>query len=119
MIYTLGDTILRLFTTFSSMVWQIFWPLAFGLMLSSWVRNALPMSRVMQHLGQTTVTSLFITTLLGMLSSSCSYAAASLSHTLIIKRATLANAIAFLVSSTNLILEMFIVLVALMGWTFL
>ncbi|WP_279157626.1 permease [Photobacterium phosphoreum] len=115
----IGGLVIHLFSTFGNMVWQIFWPLAFGLMLSSWIRNLLPVSSVVKHLGKTTVVSLGFTTFLGMVSSSCSYAAASLSHTLLTKKATVANAMAFLVSSTNLIVEMFIVLVALMGWTFL
>ncbi|WP_394167796.1 permease [Photobacterium piscicola] len=115
----IGGLVIHLFSTFGNMVWQIFWPLAFGLMLSSWIRNLLPVSSVVKHLGKTTVVSLGFTTFLGMVSSSCSYAAASLSHTLLTKKATVANAMAFLVSSTNLIIEMFIVLVALMGWTFL
>ncbi|WP_028023253.1 permease [Enterovibrio calviensis] len=103
---------------FFNMVWQIYWPLAFGLMLSSFIRNWLPVDTVANHLGKTSVKSLSFTTLLGVVSSSCSYAAASMSHTLLMKRATIANAMAFLVSSTNLIVEMFIVLVALLGWTF-
>ncbi|CAH0533561.1 hypothetical protein VST7929_01431 [Vibrio stylophorae] len=101
------------------MVWQIYWPLAFGLMLSAFIRHVLPVSAVSQHLGQTSVKSVSLSTLLGMVSSSCSYAAASLSHTLLSKKSTLANAMVFLVASTNLIVEMFIVLVALLGWTFL
>ncbi|PSV39680.1 permease [Photobacterium sp. GB-210] len=116
-----GDSniIFHVISVFFNMSWQIFWPLAFGLILSSFIRNLLPVDTVVQHLGKTDVKSLSFTTLLGMMSSSCSYAAASLSHTLLAKKATVANAMAFLVSSTNLIVEMFIVLVALMGWTFL
>ncbi|KXF81120.1 permease [Enterovibrio coralii] len=114
-----SNFILHIFDVFFNMVWQIYWPLAFGLMLSSFIRNLLPVDTVSSNLGHTNVRSLSITTMLGVVSSSCSYAAASLSHTLLIKKATIANAMAFLVSSTNLILEMFIVLVALLGWTFL
>ncbi|MDD1781928.1 permease [Enterovibrio sp. ZSDZ35] len=116
-----GDSniVFHILDVFFNMVWQIYWPLAFGLMLSSFIRNMLPVDTVSTHLGHTSVRSLSITTLLGVVSSSCSYAAASLSHTLLLKKATLANAMAFLVSSTNLIVEMFIVLVALLGWTFL
>jgi len=114
-----GGIAVHFFSTLAHMIWQIYWPLAFGLTLSSWIRNIVPVSSVVSHLGKTTVTSVALTTFLGMISSSCSYAAASLSHTLLVKKSTLANAMAFLVSSTNLILEMFIVLVALMGWTFL
>ncbi|MGF1866377.1 permease [Enterovibrio norvegicus] len=113
------NILFHFFDVLANMIWQIYWPLAFGLMLSSFVRHLLPVSTVAKHLGQTSIKSLTFATLLGVMSSSCSYAAASLSHTLLTKKATLANAIAFLVSSTNLILEMFIVLVALLGWTFL
>ncbi|WP_434144042.1 permease [Photobacterium leiognathi] len=116
-----GDSniIIHVISVLFNMSWQIFWPLAFGLILSSFIRHLLPVDTVVKHLGKTDVKSLTFTTILGMVSSSCSYAAASLSHTLLAKKATLANAMAFLVSSTNLIVEMFIVLVALMGWTFL
>jgi uncharacterized membrane protein YraQ (UPF0718 family) len=75
--------------------------------------------QVIKHVGKTNIKSLALTTLLGMVSSSCSYAAASLSKTLLTKKASLPNAMAFLVASTNLILEMFIVLVSLLGWYFL
>lgn len=113
------QSVLHIADTFTGMVWQIYWPLAFGLMLSSVLRHILPVDTVVHHLGRTTPKSLLLTTLLGMVSSSCSYAAASLSRTLLIKKASLANAMAFLVASTNLILEMFIVLVSLLGWQFL
>ncbi|MGF1725126.1 permease [Photobacterium nomapromontoriensis] len=114
-----GNILFHIVSVFSNMVWQIFWPLAFGLILSSFIRHLLPVETVAKHLGKTNVKSLSYSTVLGMVSSSCSYAAASLSHTLLSKKSTLANAVAFLVSSTNLIVEMFIVLVALLGWTFL
>ncbi|WP_422766875.1 permease [Photobacterium leiognathi subsp. mandapamensis] len=114
-----SNIIIHVISVLFNMSWQIFWPLAFGLILSSFIRHLLPVDTVVKHLGKTDAKSLTFTTILGMVSSSCSYAAASLSHTLLAKKATLANAMAFLVSSTNLIVEMFIVLVALMGWTFL
>lgn len=111
--------IMHVIDTLSGMIWQIYWPLAFGLMLSSLLRHILPMDQVIKHLGHTNIKSLTLVTLLGMVSSSCSYAAASLSKTLLTKKASLPNAMAFLVASTNLILEMFIVLVSLLGWYFL
>ncbi len=113
------QVIMHVIDTLSGMVWQIYWPLAFGLMLSSLLRHILPVDQVIKHLGHTNIKSLTLVTLLGMVSSSCSYAAASLSKTLLTKKASLPNAMAFLVASTNLILEMFIVLVSLLGWYFL
>ncbi|MGL4474890.1 MAG: permease [Shewanella sp.] len=116
---TVISSVNEIITTLAAMIWQIYWPLALGLMLSSQLRNLVAVDTVAKHLGRTTPKSLMLTTLLGMLSSSCSYAAASLSRTLLVKKASLANAMAFLVASTNLILEMFIVLVSLLGWQFL
>ncbi|NLS14249.1 metal ion permease [Vibrio sp. SM6] len=104
--------------TLFNMVWQIYWPLAMGLIVSSLIRNWLPVEAVLKYLGKTNYKSVATATLMGMMSSSCSYVAASMSRTLLIKRAAVPNAMAFLVASTNLILEMFIVLVALLGWAF-
>ncbi|GAA5524154.1 hypothetical protein Maes01_00708 [Microbulbifer aestuariivivens] len=101
------------------MVWQMFWPLALGLMVSSLIRDWMPADKVSSHLGRTRPRSVALATLLGMFSSSCSYVAASLSKTLLSKGASMSNTLAFMAASTNLILEMFIVMVALLGWQFL
>ena len=54
----------------------------------------------------------------GFLSSSCSFAALAASRSIFAKGAHPVNAIAFLIASTNLVIELGIVLWVLVGWRF-
>lgn len=101
------------------MIWQMSWPLALGLIFSAWVRDWVPAERVSHYFGHNRLSALLLATGLGMLSSSCSFVAASLAKTFLAKGANMANTMVFMAASTNLILEMFMVLVALLGWGFL
>jgi uncharacterized membrane protein YraQ (UPF0718 family) len=100
------------------MVWDIYWGLAFGFMLSSLIRAFASTESISSRLGKNSAASLGLSSFFGAVSSSCSYAAASMSRTLLIKGATWSNAVAFMVASTNLVFEIFIVIVSLLGWSF-
>jgi hypothetical protein len=69
-------------------------------------------------LGKSNAKGLALSTFFGAISSSCSYAAASMARTLIVKGASWGNAIAFMIASTNLVFEIFLVIVTLLGWSF-
>ncbi|MBS1521560.1 MAG: permease [Bacteroidetes bacterium] len=114
MIHILGQIIAELFF----MVWDIYWGLAFGFILSSLIRAFVPAETISSRLGKNNLTSLGMAAFFGAISSSCSYAAASMARTLKIKGSTWSNAVAFMVSSTNLVFEIFIVIVTLLGWSF-
>ena len=62
--------------------------------------------------------SLAIATGLGMASSSCSYAAVALARSLFRKGADFTAAMAFEIASTNLVIELGVILALLMGWQF-
>lgn len=100
------------------MIWDIYWGLALGFILSSLVRAFISPEKISGKLGKDTIGSLSLSTFFGAISSSCSYAAASMARTLLIKGATWSNAVAFMVASTNLVFEIFIVIVSLLGWAF-
>jgi len=100
------------------MIWDIYWGLALGFILSSLVRAFVSTEKISKKLGKDTVSALSLSTFFGAVSSSCSYAAASMARTLLIKGATWSNAVAFMVASTNLVFEIFIVIVSLLGWAF-
>ena len=112
---TLTQILLELFY----MVWDIYWGLAFGFILSSLIRAFVSTESISSRLGKNSVASLGLSSFFGAISSSCSYAAASMSRTLLIKGSTWSNAVAFMVASTNLVFEIFIVIVSLLGWAFL
>lgn len=103
---------------FLQMLWDIAWGLLFGFLLSAVIRAFISTETISSRLGKDTAGAVGLSTFFGAISSSCSYAAASMARTLIIKGATWSNAVAFMVSSTNLVFEIFIVIVTLLGWPF-
>jgi uncharacterized membrane protein YraQ (UPF0718 family) len=100
------------------MIWDIYWGLAFGFILSSLIRAFVSTESISSRLGKNSVSSVGLSAFFGAISSSCSYAAASMARTLMIKGSTWSNAISFMVASTNLVFEIFIVIVSLLGWAF-
>lgn len=110
--------ILKILSGLFYMIWDIYWGLAFGFILSSLVRAFASTEKISSKLGKDTVASTALSTFFGAVSSSCSYAAASMARTLLIKGATWSNAVSFMVASTNLVFEIFIVIVSLLGWSF-
>jgi len=100
------------------MMWQVAWSLILGLTLSGLVQALVSKERLQALLGRDGIREIAIATGLGAASSSCSYAAAALSKTLFKKGAGLVPSLAFLFSSTNLVLELGIILWVLMGWQF-
>ncbi len=100
------------------MVWDIYWGLAFGFILSSLIRVFVSTESISARLGKNSAGALGLSTLFGAVSSSCSYAAASMARSLLIKGSTWSNAVSFMVASTNLVFEIFIIIVSLLGWAF-
>jgi uncharacterized protein len=100
------------------MVWVTFWPLVLGFTLAGAVQAFVPRSQLSRHLGRTTGRSAVRASLLGVISSSCSYAASALAHALVRRGASMTNATIFLVASTNLVIELGVVLWQLLGWQF-
>ena len=110
-----GDALRLAFVMF----WQVLWPLALGFLLSAGVETFVPKRAIARALGRDDARSLVLATAFGAASSSCSYAAVALARTLFRKGATLPNAIIFEFASTNLVFELGLVLLILLGWQFL
>lgn len=100
------------------MAWQVGWSLVLGFAFSGAVQALVSKQRMQNLLGRAGVREIAIATGFGAASSSCSYAAAAMSKTLFKKGAALVPSLAFLFSSTNLVIELGIVLWLLMGWQF-
>jgi uncharacterized membrane protein YraQ (UPF0718 family) len=101
-----------------SMTWQITWALILGFALSAIVQALVPKAAVARLLGNDRPRTLAIAAGLGAASSSCSYAAVALARSLLRKGAGFVAAMAFEIASTNLVLELGILLALLMGWQF-
>ncbi len=100
------------------MFWQIAWSLALGFTITSVIEVAISREKIINRFGKTGFKEIALATLIGAISSSCSYAAASTSRSLFKKGASLISSLAFLFSSTNLVIELGIILWMLMGWQF-
>jgi uncharacterized protein len=101
-----------------SMTWEILWALIVGFTLSAVVQALVRRSTVVSLLGDDRPRTLAIATGLGAASSSCSYAAVALARSLFRKGANFTAAMAFEIGSTNLVVELGIILALLMGWQF-
>src|SRR6476661_2237450 len=100
------------------MLWEVFWPLAFGFLLSAMVQTVVSKKAVAGALGKPDLKGFVLSLGLGAASSSCSYAAVALARTLFRRGASFVNAIIFEFSSTNLVFELGLVLLILLGWQF-
>ncbi|WP_194918713.1 permease [Catenulispora rubra] len=101
-----------------SMTWEITWALILGFALSAVVQAVVRKSTVVRLLGDDRPKTLAIASALGAASSSCSYAAVALARSLFRKGADFTAAMAFEIASTNLVIELGVILALLMGWQF-
>jgi uncharacterized membrane protein YraQ (UPF0718 family) len=114
MLKTVGDALELAF----SMTWEITWALILGFFLSAAVQAVIRRQTITRLLGDDRPRTLVNAAGLGAASSSCSYAAVALARSLFRKGANFTAAIAFEIASTNLVIELGIILILLMGWQF-
>jgi hypothetical protein len=101
-----------------SMTWEIAWALILGFALSAVIQAVIRRSTVVRLLGDRRPRTLAVAAGLGAASSSCSYAAVALARALFRKGADFTAAMAFEIASTNLVIELGVILALLMGWQF-
>jgi uncharacterized membrane protein YraQ (UPF0718 family) len=101
-----------------SMTWEILWALILGFTLSAVAQAVVRRDTIVRLLGADSPRALAAATGLGVASSSCSYAAVALARALFRKGASFTAAMVFEIASTNLVVELGILLALLMGWQF-
>src|SRR5260221_3123313 len=101
-----------------SMTWEITWSLIGGFTLSAVIQAVVRRETVIRLLGDDRPRTLAFATGLGAASSSCSYAAVALARALVRRGANFTAAMAFEIASTNLVVELGIILALLIGWQF-
>jgi uncharacterized membrane protein YraQ (UPF0718 family) len=105
-------------TVSGSMTWEILWALILGFTLSAVVQAVVRRSTIIKRLGDDRPRTLAIAAGFGAASSSCSYAAVALARSLFKKGASFTAAMAFEIASTNLVVELGVILAVLIGWQF-
>ncbi len=100
------------------MFWATLWPLVLGFGVSGAVQAFVSPEQLERRLGNHRPAAVIRASGLGMVSSSCSYAASAMAKSLFQKGADFLSAMVFMFASTNLVIEMGVVLAVLLGWQF-
>ena len=102
----------------AAMSWEILWALILGFAISAAVQAVVSKAEMSRLLPDDSPRSLSIACGLGAASSSCSYAAVAMARSVFRKGADFTAAMAFEFASTNLVIELGIILAVLIGWQF-
>jgi len=100
------------------MFWETLWALVLGFGLSGVVQAFVPKEDIQRAMGDHGPAAVARASGFGMVSSSCSYAATAMAKSLFQKGADFISAMVFMFASTNLVIELGVVLLILMGWQF-
>ena len=100
------------------MFWETLWALVLGFGLSGAVQAFVSREELQAKLGDHRPAAIGRASLYGMVSSSCSYAASAMAKSIFAKGADFVSSMVFMFASTNLVVELGIVLVVLIGWQF-
>jgi uncharacterized protein len=101
-----------------SMTWEITWSLILGFTLSGIIQAVVRRQTIVRLLGDDRPRTLAVASGLGAASSSCSYAAVALARALFRRGASFTAAMVFEIASTNLVIELGIILALLISWQF-
>src|SRR3954462_12084655 len=114
----MNHAVLHALSITGSMTWEITWALILGFALSAIVQAVVRKTTIVRLLGDGRPRTLTVAAFLGAASSSFSYAAVALARSLFRKGANFTAAMAFEIGSTNLVIELGIILWLLLGWHF-
>src|SRR5438477_6158068 len=118
MLTSIGGEIVQALSFAFGMFWEILWPLVLGFALSGAVQAVVSKQEMRRLLPDDSPRSLAIACALGAASSSCSYAAVALARSVFRRGVDFTAALAFQLASTNLVAELTIIIIVLMGWQF-
>ncbi|MEH2069689.1 MAG: permease [Nostoc sp.] len=104
--------------TSAGILWKSFWALVFGYIVSAAIQAIVTRSQMARVLGKRGWKQAILAGVFGFISSSCSFAAIAASRSVFVKGAHAVNGLSFLIASTNLVIELGIVLWVLLGWKF-
>ncbi len=104
--------------TGAGMLWKALWALIFGYVISAGIQVIITKRQMADLMGERGLKPASLAGFFGFVSSSCSFAALAASRSILVKGAHPINAQAFLIASTNLVIELGVVLWVLLGWRF-
>lgn len=112
------DTWHQAAVTTTGLFWMAFWAFGLGYLISSLIQVFVTRARMREYMGRSGASSVGLGAFFGFISSSCSFAALATTRSLFAKGAGLVPSLAFLLASTNLVIELGIVIAVFLGWQF-
>lgn len=106
-------------TTAIGFFWKAGWAFVLGYAISAMIQAFVPKGRLTPYMGKSDFRSISLATAFGAASSSCSFAALAAARALVMKGAHFVAAVAFMFASTNLVIELGILILIFLGWQFL
>jgi hypothetical protein len=101
-----------------SFFWIAFWAFGLGYLISASIQTFVSRAQMTRAMGGHGPRAIGLGTFFGFLSSSCSFAALATTRALFAKGAGFVPAMAFLLASTNLVIELGIVISVFLSWQF-
>ncbi|SHI99011.1 hypothetical protein SAMN04488096_106228 [Mesonia phycicola] len=98
--------------------WMALWAFILGYIISSMIQVFVTEKRMQKSMGKNEGKSILLGTFFGFISSSCSFAALASTKSIFKKGASFVSSIAFLLASTNLVIELGIIISIFLGWQF-
>ncbi len=99
--------------------WKSGWAFILGYFVSGMIQAFVPKKELTKYMGEADFKSVSLSTFFGAASSSCSFAALAAARSLVKKGAHFVAAVAFMFASTNLVIELGILILIFLGWQFL
>ncbi|MDX1705426.1 permease [Pseudidiomarina sp.] len=99
--------------------WKAGWAFILGYAISAMIQVFVPKHRLVRHMGEASLRSTALSTAFGTISSSCSFAALAAARSLFVKGAHFILIVAFMFASTNLVIELGILILIFLGWQYL
>ncbi|WP_411768501.1 permease [Winogradskyella sp. A3E31] len=104
--------------TSAGFFWMALWAFILGYIISSMIQIFVTEKRMQKTMGKNESKSVLLGTFFGFISSSCSFAALASAKSLFKKGASFVSSVAFLLASTNLVIELGIIISIFLGWQF-
>jgi uncharacterized protein len=105
-------------TTSFGFFWMAFWAFSLGYLISSMIQVFVTEKKMQKLMGDKEGKGVLLGTFFGFISSSCSFSALATTKSLFKKGASFVSSIAFLLASTNLVIELGIIISIFLGWQF-
>lgn len=112
------DLVLEALQTTATLIWYTLWAFILGYLISAGIQVLVTREQMARVLGDRGAKQTALSAFFGFISSSCSFASLAATRSVLTKGAYQTNAVGLMIATTNLVIELGIILWLLVGWKF-